>query len=58
MQHAAEQAWITYLHLDCQQQVNHSPYDEGWLMKVKVSGDTDKGKLMDASEYEKQCTEH
>lgn len=31
--------------------VNRSPHDEGWLYKVKVSGDGDSSKLMDFSQY-------
>ncbi|NBV12891.1 MAG: glycine cleavage system protein GcvH [Sphingobacteriia bacterium] len=33
--------------------VNHDPYGEGWLVKVKVSADADKTGLLDASNYQK-----
>jgi glycine cleavage system H protein len=36
---------------DNPQWVNDSPYDEGWMLKVKLSGEP--GGLMSADEYEK-----
>ena len=32
--------------------VNQSAYVEGWLIKVKVSDETDMSKLMDADDYD------
>lgn len=32
--------------------VNTDPYGKGWMIKVKISGDTDLSSLMDASAYE------
>ena len=31
--------------------INQSPYNEGWLMKVKLSDDAELSKLMDATAY-------
>ena len=33
------------------------PYDFGWIIKVKMSGETALGQLLDHSQYEKQCNE-
>lgn len=33
------------------------PYEAGWIMKVKLSGDDALGKLMDHAAYEKLCGE-
>lgn len=32
--------------------VNESPYEKGWLIKVEITDDTDKGHLMDKAKYE------
>ena len=32
--------------------INNSPYGEGWLVKVKLSGDAPTENLMSASEYQ------
>jgi glycine cleavage system H protein len=32
--------------------VNQAPYEEGWLIKVKVSDTTDVSKLMSAGDYD------
>ena len=32
--------------------INSSPYDDGWLFKVKPSDEDDIGQLMDSSTYE------
>lgn len=37
--------------------VNSSPFDDGWMMKVKVSEQNQLDALMDASTYEKHCEE-
>lgn len=36
---------------DAPEQINESPYDDGWLFKIRVTGSTDH--LMDADAYEK-----
>ena len=33
------------------EKVNESPYDEGWMLKVKLAEDSGLEKLMDASAY-------
>ena len=35
------------------EQVNKSPYKEGWMFKVKVKGSSELDELMDSEEYEK-----
>ncbi len=37
--------------------LNDDPYDFGWIIKVKLSGNDGREKLMDQSTYEKQCAE-
>lgn len=37
-------------------QVNHTPYAEGWLFKVKLSDSSDIEKLMSADDYTAQIT--
>lgn len=32
-------------------QVNNSPYDQGWMVKVKVGNKAEVDKLMDAGKY-------
>ena len=31
--------------------VNSDPYGDGWMIKMRVSGDVDRGDLMDAAAY-------
>ncbi|MDP8259031.1 MAG: glycine cleavage system protein GcvH [Candidatus Aadella gelida] len=38
--------------------VNQSPYDEGWILKVEVSGDSGKENLMDQAAYETYIKEN
>ena len=38
--------------------LSNDPFGEGWLIKVKVSGDAGLDKLMDRPAYEAQCREH
>ncbi|WP_372718560.1 glycine cleavage system protein GcvH [Novipirellula sp.] len=38
-------------------QLNDDPYDFGWVIKVKVSDDSNLSALMDAAAYRKQCAE-
>lgn len=33
--------------------INASPYDEGWMVKIKITGDTDG--LMNAKDYDEFC---
>ncbi len=33
------------------------PYNEGWLIKVKISDESGLAKLMDYAAYQKQCAE-
>ena len=35
--------------------INADPYEKGWLIKVKVTGDTDNPALMDAQAYAAYC---
>jgi glycine cleavage system H protein len=37
--------------------VNSSPFDDGWLMKVKVSDTSELDSLLDAKAYEAKCEE-
>lgn len=37
--------------------VNNSPYDNGWIAKVKVTDDFDLGEMMSQDEYEKYLAE-
>lgn len=36
-------------------QVNSSPYEDGWMIKVKLSNSGDLGDLLDSSAYEAHC---
>jgi glycine cleavage system H protein len=33
------------------------PYGEGWIAKIKISDDSNLGRLLDYSAYQKQCAE-
>lgn len=37
--------------------INTSPYEEGWMIKVKPSDPSELGSLMGAKEYTKFCEE-
>ena len=37
------------------QQVNSSPFDDGWMMKVKVADASQLDALMDPKAYEEHC---
>jgi glycine cleavage system H protein len=37
--------------------LNSDPYGEGWIIKVKMSGDDGLDKLLDHAAYTKQCDE-
>lgn len=40
---------------DAPEKVNEDPYNAGWMLKVKITGDTSA--LLDAAAYEKQVEE-
>jgi len=35
--------------------INSSPYDDGWIFKIKPADEDDIEQLMDASSYEAEC---
>jgi glycine cleavage system H protein len=37
--------------------LSSNPYDEGWIAKIRISDDSNLGKLMDYKAYQKQCAE-
>src|SRR5262245_15769875 len=37
--------------------LNKDPYNEGWMLKIRISDGSGLSKLMDAGAYEKQCAE-
>ena len=37
--------------------LNTDPYGEGWIIKIKVSGDEGRDKLLDYAAYQKQAEE-
>ncbi len=37
--------------------LNQDPYGAGWVMKVRLTGETALSKLMDYGAYQKQCAE-
>ena len=37
--------------------LNDDPYEKGWIIKVKISGEEPLANLMDHATYEKQCSE-
>ena len=36
-------------------QVNSAPFEDGWMMKVKVTDKAGLNSLLDSSAYEKKC---
>ena len=42
---------------DAPEQVNESPYDEGWFFKLKLSGEADLSGTLDAAGYASQIGE-
>lgn len=38
-------------------QVNSSPYEDGWIIKVELSDSGELNKLMDSEKYTKFCEE-
>ena len=39
------------------EKLNEDPYDFGWIVKVRLSGDVGIDQLMDHATYQKQCAE-
>ena len=39
------------------EKLNDDPYDEGWIIKVKVTDEASIPSLMDQPAYDKQCSE-
>jgi len=37
--------------------INTSPYDDGWIFKIKPADEDDIEQLMDASSYEAECAD-
>jgi glycine cleavage system H protein len=37
--------------------LNGDPYNEGWMVKIRISDEAGLSKLMDAAAYQKQCEE-
>lgn len=37
--------------------LNQDPYDQGWLIKVRVTDESGLSKLLDFAAYQKQCAE-
>lgn len=42
---------------DCVTKINSSPYDDGWMIKVKPSNPSELGSLMEPKAYTKFCEE-
>lgn len=42
---------------DAPERINDSPYDEGWLFKIKFYNEEDIDNLLSAEEYEDLCEE-
>jgi glycine cleavage system H protein len=38
---------------DAPERINHDPYGEGWLVKVKLSDPSEANALLDVDEYKK-----
>ncbi len=38
--------------------LNEDPYEKGWIIKVKLSGEESLTKLLDFAAYQKQCSEN
>lgn len=41
--------------MDAPETLNKSPYEEGWLVKVQISDESELDSLMDAAAYEAYC---
>jgi len=42
---------------DAPEKINNSPYDEGWIFKMKFNNEADIDDLLSAEEYEDLCEE-
>ena len=40
---------------DAPERINSDPFGEGWIVKVKVTGDADNDSLLDAEQYAEWC---
>jgi glycine cleavage system H protein len=40
---------------DAPERINSDPFGEGWIVKVKVTGDADNESLLDAEQYAEWC---
>tara|TARA_Y100000590_G_scaffold336253_1_gene382923 strand:- start:337 stop:717 length:381 start_codon:yes stop_codon:yes gene_type:complete len=38
---------------DAPENVNNSPYDDGWIVKIKISANADKSELLNEESYKK-----
>ncbi len=43
--------------LDAPEKVNHSPYDEGWMIRIRLANPAEVDDLMDAAAYRMAITE-
>jgi Glycine cleavage H-protein len=48
---------LKYFAVFNQQQVNASPYEKGWIIKVKLNNEGELNSLMDSDKYNKFCEE-
>lgn len=44
--------------IDRLDQLNTDPYDQGWMMKIKLSDPSELAKLMDYQAYQKMISQH
>jgi len=44
--------------VDRLEQLNADPYDQGWMMKIKMSDPSELTKLMDYQAYQKMISQH
>lgn len=44
--------------VDRLEQLNADPYDQGWMMKIKMSDPSELTKLMDYEAYQKMISQH
>jgi glycine cleavage system H protein len=42
---------------DALETLNEDPYEQGWIVKIKLSDESALSKLMDHAAYQKQCAE-
>ena len=41
---------------DAPEVINESPYDEGWLVEIKIADESEKNSLLDAESYKKSIS--